>query len=184
MLTLNFHPFPQLETNRLLLRELSMNDLDIMYRIRTDPQVLTYLNRDPDESIEATRKKIEEILNNQQNNDAIFWVICWKDDPAKTMIGNIGYWKITKEHYRAEVGYILHPDQWNKGIMKEALDAIIDYGFDHMKLHSIVANINPTNKASGTVLEKCGFVQEAYHKENYYHDGIFYDSMVYGRLNH
>jgi len=181
MLSLNFSPFPVIETERLLLRSLSMEDLEQLYLLRTNEKVNTHLNKAPDESIEATKAKIGEILDNLQKNEAIFWVITLKGSPEK-MIGNIGYWRINKAHYRAEVGYILHPGYWQKGIMKEALNAVLEYAFTKTELHSIEANINPDNIASGSLLESCGFVKEAYHKENYYYDGVFYDSVIYSRL--
>ena len=112
----------------------------------------------------------------------IQWAITLKENPA-TLIGTIGYWRIIPEHYRAEIGYMLHPSCWGKGIMKEALNAVIKYAFEKMKLHSIEANINPDNIPSAALLESCGFIKEAFHKENYYFDGVFYDSIIYSRLN-
>ena len=67
--------------------------------------------------------------------------------------------------------------------MKEALMAVIDFGFNEMKLHSIEGQINPENVVSGVVLEKCGFTREAYFKENFYFQGKFFDSAVYSLLN-
>jgi len=182
MLSVNFFPFPIIETERLLLRSLSMDDLQQLYLLRTNEKVNTYLNKTRDGSVQATKAKIEEILDLLQKNEAIFWVITIKEKPEK-MIGNIGFWRMQKEHYRSEIGYILHPDHWQKGIMKEALNAVVKYGFGEMKLHSIEANINPDNLPSGALLESCGFIQEAYHRENYFFDGVFYDSIIYSKLN-
>ncbi len=182
MLSLDFSTFPFIETNRLLLRNLSVNDAVNLFAIRTHAKVNRYLNRAPDACLEISALKIKEILALQQKNETILWVITLKDQPEK-MIGNIGYWRIIKEHYRAEIGYMLHPDYWQQGIMKEALDAVIDYAFDKMNLHSIEANINPDNIASGALLQSCGFLKEAFHKENFYYDGVFYDSIIYSRLN-
>lgn len=181
MINLNFTPFPVIETERLLLRALSMNDCDTMYLLRSNEEVTKHFNRDPDAGIEATRAKMEEILQNQQKNGSVFWVIAWKDNPGN-MIGNIGYWRIDKQHHRAEIGYLLHPAHWQKGIMKEALNAVLEYAFNTMKLHSIEANINPDNIASAALLERCGFIREAYFKENYFHNGVYYDSAIYSKL--
>lgn len=182
MLSLNFTPFPTIETERLLLRSLSMDDADTMHSLRNNPQVLEYLNRDPDASIEETRKKMEVIIKNQEENIAIFWAIAYKETPS-AMIGNICYWQIQKQNYRAEVGYMLHPAHWQKGIMKEALKAVLQYGFTEMKLHSIEAGINADNTASASLLKSCGFVKEAFFRENYYYNGIFYNSEIYSILN-
>ena len=182
MLSLNFSPFPLIETERLLLRPASLEDAPEIYFLRTDEKMIRYTNRAPDGSIEETKNKIRQILQMQENNESIMWGISLKDNPA-TLIGTIGYWRIIPEHYRAEIGYLLHPSQWEKGIMKEALNAVIEYAFKEMKLHSIEANINPDNIPSAALLEACGFIKEAYHKENYYFDEVFYDSLIYSKLN-
>ena len=77
---------------------------------------------------------------------------------------------------------MLNPKFWKKGIMKEALLRVIDFGFDEMKLHSIEANINPDNEASAKILESTGFVKEAYFKEDFFFEGTFRDTIIYSRL--
>ena len=66
--------------------------------------------------------------------------------------------------------------------MKEALLAVINFGFTEMKLHSIEAHINPENTASGSILEKSGFIREAYFKEDFFFGGKFIDTAVYSLL--
>ena len=95
------------------------------------------------------------------------------------LIGTICIWKIVKEHYRAEIGYVLHPGYQGKGIMQEAMTVILNYGFKTMKLHSIEANVNPNNRSSIKLLKRNGFKQEAYFKENYYFNGVFKDSIIF-----
>jgi len=182
MLSLNFTPFPLIETERLLLRPVTLADAEAMHYLRTNERMIQYTNRAPDCSIEETKNKILQILKMQEINDAVQWGISLKEKPA-ILIGTIGYWRIIREHYRAEIGYLLHPAHWQKGIMKEALNTVIKYAFEDMKLHSIEANINPDNLPSAALLESCGFIQEAYFKENYYYDGVFYDSIIYTKLN-
>ena len=87
-----------------------------------------------------------------------------------------------KEHYRAEIGYVLDPAYWRKGIMKETILRTLDYGFSTLGLHSVEARINPHNIASASVLESTGFVREAYFKEDFFHRGKFEDTAVYSRL--
>ena len=66
--------------------------------------------------------------------------------------------------------------------MKEAILAVLDFGFDTMHLHSIEANISPGNAASAGVLEATGFIKEAYFKEDFYYDGTFRDTVIYSKL--
>ncbi len=98
------------------------------------------------------------------------------------MIGTIGLWRIIKEHYRAEIGYMLLPEHWKKGFAKEAVLKVVEYGFDEMKLHSIEAHINPKNAASAGLLEITGFVREAYFKEDFFFNGAFEDTAIYSLL--
>ncbi|MEP6712466.1 MAG: GNAT family N-acetyltransferase [Ferruginibacter sp.] len=182
MLQLKFDPFPQLETERLILRNISLADAPELFYLRSNKEVMKYIDREPQKTVEETETFIHFLLDMQAKNDAVLWVIALKENSA-VMIGNIGYWRMEKEHYRAEIGYMLHHDFWQKGIMKEAIKPVIDYGFTSMKLHTIEANINPANKASEVLLESIGFVREGYFKENYFFNGIFSDSAIYSLLN-
>ncbi|MEO6541359.1 MAG: GNAT family N-acetyltransferase [Ferruginibacter sp.] len=181
MLELNFSPFPEIKTNRLLLRRMTNDDATELLFLRSDDRVMHYIGREKTKTVEEATSFIEKINASVDNNEAIMWAITLADD-AGTMIGTICFWNILTDHYRAEVGYILHPDHWNKGLMKEAVQAVIDFGFKQMKLHSIEGHINPANIVSGIVLEKCGFTREAYFKENFYFKGKFFDSAVYSLL--
>ncbi|CAN5889047.1 GNAT family protein [soil metagenome] len=181
MLSPNFSPFPVLETERLILRCLTYDDAPLMLALRSNESVNNYLNKKPEKNIAEINAKIKDILENLKKNEGIFWVIAFKNKPA-ALIGAIGYWRMQPQDYRAEVGYMLHPSHWQKGIMKEALHAVVEYGFKEINLHSIEANINPDNLPSASLLESCGFIQEAYHRENFFYDGVFYDSIIYSRI--
>jgi [ribosomal protein S5]-alanine N-acetyltransferase len=182
MLQPNFHPFPQIETERLLLRKLKNQDADEIFNLRSDENVMKYIGKDPITSISEAIEFIQLVNNSLVTNFGISWAIALKEDPQK-LIGTIGHWRLIKEHYRAEVGYMLSPKFWKKGIMKEALIKVIDYGFNEMKLHSIEAHINPENAASAGILEATGFVREAYFKEDFFYKGEFSDTAIYSRLN-
>ena len=177
MLEINFDPFPVLETERLLLRKLSIEDIIAMFDLRTNDEVMRYIGR-PRPKDEGDIKEMINKMN--ETSMRIQWGISLKEKDE--IIGTLGYHRIEKEHYRAEVGYLLHPDHWKTGIMSEALNKIIDYGFNKMNLHSIEAIINPENMASRNLLLKTGFIKEGYFKENFFFEGKFYDSEVYSLL--
>ena len=98
------------------------------------------------------------------------------------MIGSVSFHRIYKDHYRAEIGYMLHPDYWRMGIISEAVEEIINYGFNTLNFHSIEAHIDPNNIGSEKLLQKFNFVKEAYYKENYFYNGQFLDTAVYSLL--
>ena len=179
MLEFNFHPFPTLSTERLILRETTTADLNDLYKLRTNDKGLQYLDR-PKETYEEVEKKLKDILENTKKGDNILWTICFHNDPK--MIGTAGFWNFDKKNHRVEIGYSLMPEYWNKGIMTEAVLPILHYAFDTMKVHSIAGNINPENAASRRILEKTGFRKEAHFTEDYYVNGKFKDSMVFSLL--
>lgn len=181
MLQLNFTPFPEIKTKRLLLRRMTDADAAELLFLRSNEKVMQFIGREKTKSIEEATAFVHRINAAVDANESIMWAITLQEAPG-TMIGTICFWNILKDHYRAEVGYVLHPGFWSKGIMKEALQATVDFGFNEMKLHSIAGHINPENVVSGIVLEKCGFVREAYFKEDFYFNGKFSDSAVYSLL--
>lgn len=180
MLHFNFTPFPLLKTERLVLRQAAVIDAPEIFFLRSDPGVLKYIGREPATSIEDAYQFLQIIDDAATNNTGISWSIALKEN--NKMIGTIALWKLTPEHHRGEIGYVLHPAYQGKGIMHEAMAAVIDYAFSAMKLHSIEAKINPENLASQRLLERNNFVREAYFRENYYHKGQFFDSAIYSLL--
>jgi ribosomal-protein-alanine N-acetyltransferase len=180
MLAPNFTPFPTLTTDRLVLRKITLEDAPELFFQRTDERVMKYIERPRPTDIKDTLEFINKITDLEKNNDLITWGITLKNEPK--LIGTVCFLNIKKENYRSELGYALHPDFHNKGIMNEVLSVVIKYGFEQMKLHSIEANINPANIASQKLLEKNGFVREAYFKENFFWQGKFLDSAIYSLL--
>ena len=182
MLTLNFTPFPELKTSRLLLRKLSKTDANEIFFLRSNEDVLRYLGKEPAATIQQAEEFITSINKNIDANESILWGIALLDNPT-VIIGTICLWNIRPEHYRSEIGYVLHPDHWRKGIMKEAINCIVDYGFNVLNLHSIEALLTPSNIGSSAALESTGFVKEAHLKESFYFKGEFNDTVIYSKLN-
>jgi ribosomal-protein-alanine N-acetyltransferase len=181
MLNPNFHPFPELVTERLLLRQVQDQDANDLFILRSDQTLMQYIDRPLASSIDDAQQFIRKIYDSLIQNDGITWAITLKPDPQ--LIGTIGFWRIEKENYRAEIGYILDIKWQGKEIMSEAMKEVLKYGFKEMNLHSVEANVNPANKASIRLLEKNQFVREAYFKENYLYNGKYLDSAIYSLLN-
>lgn len=178
---ISFDPFPVLETPRLVLRQLVPSDAEAMFRTHSDPAVARYIGRDPDTDMEPTLRRLEQVFEAIRETTGIRWGITLRGDP--TLMGTVGFWKWNKPHFYAELGYELNPAYWNKGYMTEAVGAALRFGFDHMELHRVEANIDPANTGSRRVLEKLGFTREALFRENWFHGGRFTDSAIYGLLS-
>ena len=181
MIALNFSPFPELKTPRLLLRKLEKTDANEMFFLRSNENVLRYIGREPAKTIAEAEDFINKINKAVDENDSILWGITFLNDPS-AIIGTICLWNFKIESYRTEIGYLLHPDHWRKGIMKEAITSVVDYGFSVLGLHSIEALLSPENIASSSVLESTGFEKEGHLKESFYFNGKFTDTAIYSRL--
>ena len=177
MLHVDFNPFPNLETERLVLRRINSDDAKAILAIRSDDRVMQFIGRPKLNTIDEAKDLIEKIELSLLQQEGISWCITKKQN--HTLIGTIGFWRLLKEHYRAEIGYLLHPDFQGQGIMHEAFAPVLKYGFEKMHLHSVEANVYPANFSSIKVLEKNGFIKEGYYKENYFFDGEFTDTAVY-----
>jgi [ribosomal protein S5]-alanine N-acetyltransferase len=181
MLTINFSPFPVLKTDKLLLRRITNDDVTEILLLRGNPETMKYIPRPLAKTKENALEHIATIEEKIENNQGINWAITLKNNTK--LIGIIGHYRIKPENYRSELGYMLLPEFQGQGIMSEAINKVVDYGFNIMKLHSIEAIINPRNFASEKVLQKNKFVKEAHLLENEYYDGQFLDTVIYSKLN-
>ena len=156
MREINFTPFPELTTKHFILRRLSNSDENEIYKLRSDEQVLEYLDRPKAQSIDDAKEFIEKIKSGIANKEMIFWVIRTIINPQ--LVGTVCLWKISLELSKAEIGFELLPEHWGKGIMQEVVPAVIEYGFEILKLISIEAEVDPFNLKSIVILEKNGFI--------------------------
>lgn len=181
MLEFNFTPFPIIETERLLLKRITNDDVNEVFELRSNPETMKFI---PRPLVKDTQDALEHIAMMEDKivtNVGINWGITLKDNPK--LLGIIGYYRLQPENYRAEIGYMLAPEFHGKGIIPEAVNRLIRFGFDDLKLHSIEAVIDPENFASEKVLQKCGFVKEAHLKEAEFYDGRFLDIIIYSLLD-
>src|SRR5438045_6658980 len=123
-----FPPFTNLITYRLILLELKPGDAEQIFKIRTDPRVNQFLDREPTKSVDESLKFINNILKAQIKEDGMMWAITLKNGPK--LIGTAVYWHIVKEEDKAEIGYEMLPEYFGQGIMREALTEVIRFGFE------------------------------------------------------
>ncbi|MFZ1331272.1 MAG: GNAT family N-acetyltransferase, partial [Flavobacteriales bacterium] len=108
MLQLKTDPFPTLNTERLVLREITMDDVEAVFAIRSDERVMQYIGKPRAKDIKDSVELIERVQKGREESSSITWGITTKSDPK--LIGMIGYYRIQLEHYRGEIGYALHAD--------------------------------------------------------------------------
>lgn len=151
----NKKPFPKIETDRLILRELSEEDHEMISFLRSDPIVNQFVKRTPASTKEEALNFIEKCRNQFDNGKTYQWGITIK--PDNKIVGCICLWNISKEGKKAEIGYDLDPNHQKKGIMDEALKNVLDFGFNNLSVEMIDAYTQKNNPDSIKLLERNGF---------------------------
>ena len=143
-----------IEASRLILRRATLEDAEPMFRNwASDPEVTKFLTWPPHGSIEVTRKVLASWLAEYEKNDYYQWLIVPKEtgEPIGSLIaGTVG------RAQSAHSGYCIGNAWWHRGIMSEALRAVIDYLFGEVGYHRIESMHDPNNPHSGGVMRKCG----------------------------
>jgi [ribosomal protein S5]-alanine N-acetyltransferase len=153
-----------LKSERLHLKPIEISDLEAIHHLHSLPETDEFNTLGIPENIEQTRVIVENwISENQKENNQVFtFSIVFQSQFIGLIALNLG-----KEKYKnAEVWYKLHPDFWNKGFATEALKRIINFGFNTLKLHRIVAGCAVENIGSIRVLEKVGMTLEGRKRQN------------------
>lgn len=167
-----------IETERLILREWRIGDLEDFYEYAKNPKVGHNAGWPPHENKEKSLAILESFIEKKQ-----VWAIVYKEN-AK-VIGSIGLHEDCKrEDIEAKmVGYVLSEDYWGKGVMSEAVKRFIKYAFEEEKLKVLSVYHYPFNLASKRVIEKCGFKFEGIIRAaSKIYDGTIYDDYCYSIL--
>ncbi|WP_413513157.1 GNAT family N-acetyltransferase [Myroides odoratus] len=177
-----FKEFPTLQTPRLVLRALHFTDAPALFAYFSKDEVTEFYDLSTFESLEEAHELLLDWQNRYQNQDAIRWGIALQQQPER-LIGTCGFHNFSIENSRAEIGYELHPDFWQKGLMTEAIKALIPFGFEAFNLHRIEAMIHPTNNSSRKLLEKVGLQSEGILREYFYEKEKFIDAEIFSILS-
>lgn len=175
-----FNWIPTLETRRLILRERNTQILDKIFKEYDESAQLQFFNFKTQEELIAEKDRFQRGYDSYYIS-YIFWDLIEKS--TGNIIGACGYHTWIKTHNKAEIGYaITNENAKRKGYMSEAIQRIIQYGFDEMKLFRIEACISPENTPSVRLAEKNNFTREGIKREDYLKDGVYVNSALYGLL--
>lgn len=175
-----FHYLPVLETERLLLRNLCFDDAEDIFEYACDPDVPKYSTWSAHQSIEDTYDFLDAVIADYKNHNSTDWGILHKAD--NKIIGTCGFVNWFPDQFRSEIGYALSKKYWSQGYMPEAVRAIINFGFQLMKLNRIEARCMIENTASARVMEKVGMKFEGVLRQQLFTKGSFYDMKIYSIL--
>jgi len=155
MLNRFFTPFPVLTTERLTLRQLVINDEHEIFTLRSDSEINKYLDRQLSNTIDDARNFIIKVNENINKNVALYWAITFSD--KNILVGTICLYGFSDENDNCEIGYELLTNFQGQGIMKEAVEKVIDYAFNTIKVKKIEAFFHRDNQSSINLLEKVSF---------------------------
>jgi [ribosomal protein S5]-alanine N-acetyltransferase len=163
-------------TPNLLLRPLRASDSEKLFALYADVRVMEWRGLPVFTAADETEQLLFGWRKQEAEGTGMRLGIVLRE--TDELIGTAGLKHISTQHRSAEIGYELLPEFWNRGYMTEALQPLLDYSFNELKLHTITANIDPNHIASKRVLEKLGFVQEALFRENYFFER-WWDSAIW-----
>ena len=177
-------PFPQLTTERLLLREFTLNDAPAVFDILRRPEVNQWLETAPLQSLDEAQARIRSRMGLFREGMGFRWAITLQEEPER-VIGSCGFFSVRRGTQTVECGYELHPDHWGKGIMNEALQAMTAFCFaphNPLPVHRIEALVAPDNAASIRLLEKLAFSCEGTRRQFGFWQGSYQDLLLYALL--
>ncbi len=175
-----FQEPPPLETPRLLLRRLRLSDARDLFEYASDPEVARHVLWQTHTSLSQSRAFLKEARRQYRSGFPGSFALVLKD--SQKMIGTIGFMWINPEYHSCEVGYSLNRNYWNRGLMTEALRAVIAFAFNELRLNRVEAQHEVDNPASGRVMAKASMRYEGTLRQRIRNKGHYSDVAVYAIL--
>ena len=175
-----FTHFPCLTTKRLLLRQIQPSDAEALFTIFSDEEAMQFYGQEPHRSLADTHELIRQLQARYAQRKTIRWGITLQGEDR--VIGSCGFHHFGEGFHHAETGYELYRAFWRKGMMFEAMSAILTYGFTELGLHRVEAIIDIANERSKGLLLKLGFTYEGKLRQRYSFRGRFEDEYYFGLL--
>ena len=176
-----FTHIPQLNTERLYLRRILPSDAMNMFAYSKEAAVTEFLLWEPHPDEDYTRQYVEYLQERYELGDYFDWAIVHAE--SRSMIGTCGFTRILPEERAAEIGYVLNPSFRGKGYAREALSAVLNFGFATLGLHRIYARIIRENQPSIRLAEACGMQREGLLREAVFLRGEYRDIAIYAKLS-
>lgn len=161
-----FRQIPTLECDRIVLRRMQKSDADDMFEYASNPAVTKYLLWDVHPNRRFTYNYLNYLQSRYKAGEFYDWAIATKEE--NKMIGTCGFTRFNFQAYSAEIGYVLNPAYWGKGVAVEAARRVIRFGFDVLELHRIEAKFMEGNNQSLRVMEKSGMTYEGMMRDGMY----------------
>jgi RimJ/RimL family protein N-acetyltransferase len=175
-------PAYPIETRSLLLRPFRPDDLEALYGIQCQPEVVRYLYWGA-RSREEVRQELALRLRQgalEAAGDKLVLAMVRRD--SGVVIGDVNLHWLSQEHEQGEIGFVLHPDHHGRGLAREAAMVMLRMGFEGLGLHRIIGRCDARNTASARLMERLGMRREAHLRENETVKGEWCDEYLYAML--
>lgn len=172
--------FPNLETERLKLTEITPNHAVSLFEILSLEEVTRYYGTDRFTSIEEAKKLIDMFQKNFYEKRSIRWGIVLKEN--NKFIGTLGLNALQLKNKKAEIGYEIHPSFWRKGYTTEAIKEVLRYSFLELDLNRIGAVVYLENQASSNLLKALGFKKEGVLRDYLLQNNSFHTTTMFSLL--
>jgi ribosomal-protein-alanine N-acetyltransferase len=176
-----FEVHPTLETERLILRPITIADAEDVYEYGSDPEVTKYMIFPTHTSLADSIKWLESVPWEFAHRRRFTFAITLKSDGK--FIGSSGFHDILKEHHRLLMGYVLNRKYWGNGYMTEAVREMIRFAFEEMSMHRVAATCDFDNIRSARVMERCGMSLEGTFRDYELRHGKFVSTKSYAIVN-
>jgi ribosomal-protein-alanine N-acetyltransferase len=177
MLNFQFTPFPELTSSRLCFRKVSKDDVPEIMALRGNKEVMKYIYSPLITNSDEANKYIDNQIDELNNKKSIHWMICLKDNPKA--IGIIRFNNFRPTDHRAEIGCMMLPEFQGKGLVSEAIQRIVDFGFNELQLNTIEATILPENSSSQKLVLRNNFIQEAHFRDYRFFNSRYQDVYIF-----
>jgi ribosomal-protein-alanine N-acetyltransferase len=171
-------------TERLIIRDLSINDLGNHHELISDNNVMEYLQDIKTDTVEKPKENLLKAVNDIKSKDRKFYFFVIENKVSNEFIGEIGYTVMNNTLYEklVDLGYFIKEKCWNKGYVTEALKRVMEFAFEEDNVYRISTGCVKENIGSKKIMEKNGLIKEAEYKEYVLHDGKLKDRVEYRLL--
>jgi ribosomal-protein-alanine N-acetyltransferase len=177
-----FVDLPEIQTERLLLRKVTLDDAEDMLACFSDPEVARHTAWEAYDSIEQVRDRLRYVISNYEQGEPANWGLELRE--SGRLIGMCGFmagsW--VPEFARASLGYAIAREHWGRGLTTEAVRAAIAFGFERLELNRIEDRCIAENTASERVMQKAGMSYEGALQDYVFGKGAYRNYKVYSIL--
>ncbi|MCL2406550.1 MAG: GNAT family N-acetyltransferase [Defluviitaleaceae bacterium] len=177
-----FDKFPHIETDEILLRKITVADVDALFEIYNNKRLFEYTPSGLKDTKEAVAELIERFGGQFEDRQMIRMAITLKIE-GDFPVGVFEIYGYNADVNMVAIGYRVNERYWGKRVATKSVNAVVRFLFDLIGINRIYAEAVPTNLASLSVLENCGFIREGIARQGFYfHDRGVVDGVIYSVL--